>query len=264
MPAVEFNSAIDRLIRKAPSSWLKEVCRVVRSWPRDVPADQLMAELPATHNGDLAFQLRELIQLKREAMTWEALATSIEVCASVRSLWESEQQIELLWSGPSPANSVAARRIDQALYDMISAAKRDILIVTFAAYRIRLLTEALSLAIRRRLCVRLILEFEETSQNQLSMDALKAFPTDLIGQAEIYYWPLGARQINELGRPGKLHAKVAIVDDQALMSSANLTDDAFNRNLELGALFSGGEIPGRLRAHFEDLISSGTLVRWTS
>ena len=31
----------------------------------------------------------------------------------------------------------------------------------------------------------------------------------------------------------KLHAKAAVIDKQALLSSANLTDDAFLRNLEL-------------------------------
>jgi cardiolipin synthase len=196
-------------------------------------------------------------------MSWEAIAIAIEVCASARSVWEVEHQIELLWSGPAPANCVPARRIDQVLYDLISGAKRDILLVTFAAYRVKLLTEALVAAARREVFIRLVLEFEQASQNQLSMDALKAFPTNLIDRAEIYFWPLGMRACNEFGKPGKLHAKAAVVDQQALLSSANLTDDAFNRNLELGALFYGGEIPERLRTHFEELISSGTLARWT-
>jgi hypothetical protein len=59
---------------------------------------------------------------------------------------------------------------------------REILLVTFAAYKVKLLTEALNSAIRRNVSVRLVLEFEETSLNQLSMDALKAFPPDLIAQ----------------------------------------------------------------------------------
>jgi phosphatidylserine/phosphatidylglycerophosphate/cardiolipin synthase-like enzyme len=42
---------------------------------------------------------------------------------------------------------------------------------------------------------------------------------------------------------GKLHAKAAVIDKQALLSSANLTDDAFLRNLELGVLFMGGDMP---------------------
>jgi cardiolipin synthase A/B len=259
----EISSAICTLVRKAPRSWLREVCQVVRTWPRDVHAEGMTASLPITHNGDLAFQLREIVRSAEREMSWEALATSIEVCASVRSIWEGEQNIELVWSGPSPANHVPARRIDQVLYDLLSAARREILLVTFAAYKVKLLTEALISASRRNIPVRMILEFEQESLNQLSMDALKAFPSDLIAHAEIYYWPLCNRELNEWGRPGKLHAKAAVVDDQALLSSANLTDDAFNRNLEIGALFSGGEIPGRLRTHFEELILSGTLARWS-
>jgi cardiolipin synthase A/B len=80
--------------------------------------------------------------------------------------------------------------------------------------------------------------------------------------AEIFYWPIEKRELNLFGKPGKLHAKAAVVDKQALLSSANLTDDAFLRNLELGVLFLGGEMPGKLRRHFEYLISAGTLLRW--
>jgi phosphatidylserine/phosphatidylglycerophosphate/cardiolipin synthase-like enzyme len=45
-------------------------------------------------------------------------------------------------------------------------------------------------------------------------------------------------------------------------ASANLTDDAFLRNLELGVLFMGGDMPTKLRQHFEHLIALGTLLRW--
>lgn len=68
--------------------------------------------------------------------------------------------------------------------------------------------------------------------------------------------------VHLFAQPGKLHAKAAVVDKQALLSSANLTDDAFLRNLELGVLFMGGEMPGKLRRHFDHLISAGTLLRW--
>jgi cardiolipin synthase len=110
--------------------------------------------------------------------------------------------------------------------------------------------------------VRLILEFGVQSQFQLSHDALKAFPPDLQSKAEIYYWPIEKRELNLFGRPGKLHAKAAVIDKQALLSSANLTDDAFLRNLELGVLFMGGDMPSKLRQHFEDLMAAGTLLRW--
>lgn len=169
---------------------------------------------------------------------------------------------ELLWAGPSPASGMSARRIDQVLYDMIARAKRDILLVTFAAHKVRRLAEALTSASKRpQVRIRLVLEFGAESQNQLSHDALKAFPIELQNKAEIYYWPLEKRELNMFGKPGKLHAKAAVVDDEALLSSANLTDDAFLRNLELGALFTSGDMPAKLREHFEHLVATGTLAR---
>jgi phosphatidylserine/phosphatidylglycerophosphate/cardiolipin synthase-like enzyme len=97
----------------------------------------------------------------------------------------------------------------------------------------------------------------------LSHDALKAFPADLQVKAEVFYWPIERRALNLFGKPGKLHAKAAVVDKKALLTSANLTDDAFLRNLELGVLFMGGDIPSKLQQHFEHLIAAGTLLRWT-
>jgi phosphatidylserine/phosphatidylglycerophosphate/cardiolipin synthase-like enzyme len=110
--------------------------------------------------------------------------------------------------------------------------------------------------------VRLILEFEETSQGQLSIDALNAFPETVRQRSEIYYWPLNKREKNSSGRPGKLHTKVAVIDDKAVLSSANLTDDAFSRNCELGLLFSDGQVLDRIRHHFDGLCGDGTFKLW--
>jgi cardiolipin synthase len=169
------------------------------------------------------------------------------------------QHIELLWSGPSPANQIPARRIDQTLYDLIANAKREILMVTFAAAKIERLTGELWKAAKAGVKIRLVLEFEEASEGQLSYDAMKAFPAALIQATQIYYWPVEKRERNLAGRPGKLHAKVAIVDDFALVSSANLTDDAFNRNLEVGFLVKNAEFLATAKSYFESLIAAGTL-----
>ena len=56
-----------------------------------------------------------------------------------------------------------------------------------------------------------------------------------------------------------MHAKFAIIDDTALVSSANLTDDAFNRNLEMGAMIRDAEFLHAARAHIDALISGNVL-----
>jgi len=253
---------IDILIRKAHGQWLQAVCTVLATVPESTDATSLFASLPPTNNGDAAHSLASIIRQAAGMLTWKALASSIELCSFMFERWSEEQHIELLWTGPSPASQIPARRIDQVLYDLIGAAKREILLVTFAAHKISRLTDGLVAAINRGVSVRLILEFEEASAGQLSMDALKAFPTALCQRAKIFYWPLDKRERNALGHPGKLHAKLAIIDDQAVLSSANLTDDAFNRNLELGALLSNNAFIQMLYGHIDGLCAEGTLRLW--
>ena len=45
----------------------------------------------------------------------------------------------------------------------------------------------------------------------------------------------------------KLHAKLAIIDDVALISSAILTNDAFNRNLEIGVITTNRQFLDRIQ-----------------
>lgn len=59
-----------------------------------------------------------------------------------------------------------------------------------------------------------------------------------------------------------MHVKSVIQDRQAmLLSSANLTSAAFDRNMELGLLVAGGTLPERVDRHFDELIETGELVR---
>jgi cardiolipin synthase A/B len=153
------------------------------------------------------------------------------------------------------------RRLEQVLYDLIHEAKSRILLVTFTASHIRHLNEALVAAIARNVKVRLVLEFKQTSEGQLSFDALRAFEPRVRESAEIYYWPSEFRERNARGRLGKLHAKCAVVDRSAVVSSANLTDDALVRNMELGVLFKDSPMADELWGHLMAMIQLGMLRR---
>ncbi len=257
----DFITAIENLIRKAPTLWVMSACKSLRTFPVTAEAELVIQRLPATNNADLAFLMTEVIRFSAGRMSWEALGGIIETTIKIYYRWRAEQHVELLWAGPSPAEQIPARRIDQVLYDLIANAKRDILLVTFAAAKIERLTGALLKAIQRGVVAKLILEFEQSSEGQLSYDALKAFPPALIAAAEVYHWPVEKRERNQAGRPGKLHAKVAIADDTALISSANLTDDAFNRNLEIGVMVQNPRFLVATKNYFDLLISDEILCR---
>jgi cardiolipin synthase len=215
--------AIERLIQAAPRPWLDGVCAGLQSYPADTLAENILNRIPATHNSDLAYRLREVVRLGEGAISWDALSAAILLSSSLYARWHTEQRVEVLWAGPAPTGGTTARRIDQVLYDLIATAQKDILLVTFAAHKIQRLADILASASNRGVRVRLILEFGLQSQFQLSHDALNAFPAELRAKSEIFYWPVEKRELNLFGKPGKLHAKAAVVDRQALVSSANLT-----------------------------------------
>lgn len=259
--ADDFLVTVENLIRKVPAGWLTSACEALLGFSPSASPEFVLQRLPGTNNADLSFLMKEVVRSAAGKMSWEALSWSISAAFATYRSCQAEQHIELLWGGPSPASGIPARRIDQALYDLIANATREILLVTFAASQIVRLTSELRRAARGGVKIRLVLEFEESSEGQLSYDAMKAFPAPLIEAVEVYYWPIDKRDRNQAGRPGKLHAKVAIVDDTALVSSANLTDDAFNRNLEIGIMTTNSGFLKPAKAHFESLIAEGTLCR---
>lgn len=261
--ADDFTTAVENLIQKAPADWLNSACEALRGFPATATAEFVVSRLPSTNNADLSFLATKVVRQAYGMMSWEALSWTLQTTHATHNRWQADQHIELLWSGPSPANQIPARRIDQALYDLIANAKHEILLVTFAAAKIERLTGELLKAIQRGVRVRLILEFEQASEGQLSYDAVKAFPPALISAAEIYYWPVEKRERNQAGKPGKLHAKVAIIDYAALVSSANLTDDAFNRNLEIGVMVHSERFRGTLTRYLDALVEIGCLVSLT-
>jgi phosphatidylserine/phosphatidylglycerophosphate/cardiolipin synthase-like enzyme len=59
-----------------------------------------------------------------------------------------------------------------------------------------------------------------------------------------------------------MHVKAVVVDGRvALVTSANLTGHALERNMELGLVVRGGAAPKRLADHFQALTAAGNLTR---
>ena len=65
----------------------------------------------------------------------------------------------------------------------------------------------------------------------------------------------------DIDGPGTvLHAKAMVVDDErVLVTSANFTEAALDRNIELGLLVRDRAITASIKAHFQGLAESGVL-----
>jgi phosphatidylserine/phosphatidylglycerophosphate/cardiolipin synthase-like enzyme len=207
-------------------------------------------------NRDAAWILSEAFRKSINA-TWSEIAIAMTTVEYLIS--DNERLIEMIWTGPAN-NRFPVRRIDQVFYDLVAKASRSILLVTFAAYRVDHLCQHLAKAIDGGAKVTLIFESEAESEGQLTKDAAAAFKVLPPAKMRIYYWPLAKRERNPAGRPGKLHVKCAVIDDVALIGSANLTDDAFNRNMELGVLIREPATVSAILRHFEGLIHQGSFA----
>lgn len=169
----------------------------------------------------------------------------------------SEQRVDLVWSGPTTGR-VPVRLASQVVLDLIKQAQRELLLVSFAAYRVQYLRDALTAAAARGVQITLVLESREASGNKLSYDAAVAFKG--IHRITVLEWPHDRRPAVGAG-VAVMHAKVAVADDTtALVTSTNLTEAGLDHNMECGLLVRGGSVPVSLRDHFRALRYAGELV----
>lgn len=171
----------------------------------------------------------------------------------------ASRRVELVWSGPTGVSSTF-RSTGPALLELIEGANLTVYIVTFTAYRVPAVVAALNAAVKRGVRVVFVLESDESGK--VAFDPLQNLWGDAAFAAEVYSWPLESRRCDERGRHGTLHAKFAVSDrNRLLVSSANLTEFAFDLNIELGVLLTGGTAAGAATDHVDSLIRTGVLRR---
>jgi phosphatidylserine/phosphatidylglycerophosphate/cardiolipin synthase-like enzyme len=236
-------------------TWQQVVMQVARFEGSPIP-ESIRRATDGILSRDAAWILTEAFERSTQT-TWREIASAMTTVDFL--VGDSAPLTEIIWTGPAN-DRFPVRRIDQVLYDLISNAKKRIVLVTFAAHRVPHLCAHLRQAVERGVALTLIVESEEESEGQLTKDAVAAFQNVPLAGTRIYYWPIEKRERNQAGRPGKLHTKCAIIDNIALIGSANLTDDAFNRNMELGMLVREEATVLALTEHFRELVSLGILV----
>jgi len=189
-----------------------------------------------------------------------ALAAALEAAAYGVAHARAEQSLELVWTGPT--STLPLRRTAQALQQVIDEAERDLLIVSYAAYKIPEIGAALARATARGVVLRLVIESPQEEEGHVAYDGLRAFGPQIRERASVYRWPQARRPRDVAGNTGALHVKCAVADEELLLlSSANLTQHALTLNMELGVLVRGGDQPRQVFQHFVQLIEDGTLVR---
>jgi cardiolipin synthase A/B len=164
------------------------------------------------------------------------------------------QSTELVWTGPTTP-FVSARRTEQALLQVIGAAKQNLFITSFVAYDVSTLVKALNDTIARGVSISMLLESSQDHGGSISFDVIGKMRA-LVPSAKLYAWRERAAPFAD----GRVHAKVAVADgDVCFITSANLTGHAMEQNMEAGVLLAGGQIPKLLHDHLQALVDTKTV-----
>ncbi|HCF3807585.1 DISARM system phospholipase D-like protein DrmC [Pseudomonas aeruginosa] len=192
---------------------------------------------------------------KVSSVSGETLAAMLLSAAHAFRYAESQQKVELVWTGPT-TELVPARRTEQALVQVIDAAQQRLFITSYVAYDIELVARALKSAAVRGVKIEFLMELSSAQGGKVSIDPIGNLKK-IVPDALFYIWKdKGAAFVN-----GSVHAKVAVADGAyCFITSANLTGYAMDQNMEAGVLISGDQLPDQLHRHLEALAMTGVIV----
>jgi len=130
--------------------------------------------------------------------------------------------------------------------------------MSFASFKIPDALDAFDRAAVRGVSLLFILESEKDSGGKLRQHGAGPYHSLLEHpQVQMYGGPVENRPPRAL-----LHAKAVIVDRQsALVTSANLSENAISANIEIGILSTGGDVARVIHAHIMALIQAGEFVQ---
>jgi phosphatidylserine/phosphatidylglycerophosphate/cardiolipin synthase-like enzyme len=168
---------------------------------------------------------------------------------------EHEGRVAVVMTGPSEPDA-PTRATETVVVEVVGQAKRELLLVTYAAFRYMPLVAALQAASVRGVRTRVVVETMTGANGLLGSEPAAAFAG--IPGVKLFHWPSERRPGKN---PGRLHAKLVVADRAtAFVTSANLTGSALEGNLECGLLVHGGPAPRRIADHIDALLRVRVLV----
>ena len=216
----------------------------------------------------------ELNRLSEQGMQLQHIAYMLQMLAQERGRSQQKRNaIDLVWTGEEVLGA-ESRDTRVVVKELFSHANQSVLISSYALDAGRKAQELFQPLARRmdekpNLQVHLFVNIKRPfGRNQESDAALlrkfvETFQRDIWrGKRipEVFYDP---RSLSKEKAPRAcLHAKCVVIDDERLLiTSANFTEAAHQRNIEAGVLLSDSVAAKAIRAQFETLVESKFLLR---
>lgn len=199
--------------------------------------------------------LAEALKSNPEVSSHE-LSAMFRASSAAASLEAAASSVELVWTGPG-TGLVPIRHTAQVLTGLIDEARTRVFLVSFVAHPVNDVVHALQRAIARDVQVRVLLEQSKKHGGNVTVNSIAMMQRDL-PRARFFGWDKATAD----GAPkASVHAKCAVADGNvAFITSANLTEAAMERNMEIGILLRGGVAPNQLEQHLEALVSTKQIL----
>lgn len=218
--------------------------------------------------GDIAEAIRDL---EACGMGPVAIARSLELLAmGISSRPQFEDLVDLVTTGPE-LGGVANRDTSVVVQELFRRAERSVLVAGYAVHQGQRVFHALAdqMGERPTLKVQMFLDIQrrpgDTSESsEIVGDFYRRFgatewPSNY-PVPEIFYYPRSLEL--EASRRAVIHAKCVVVDNlEVFVSSANFTEAAHLKNIEVGLRLTSSIIGKRINRFFHTLVEQGNFVR---
>ena len=254
----------------------------------DLPADSLRGLASALKSGPLSVGITRgvveqfvgprashvtslLKRLSEEGCTKAVLAEICQAHANIREQIEAERSNLLLVLGGPDVSGVPVVDTPTKARSLFAEAREDVIIATYVIYTpaefFKPLADLLDSVAGFRVRIIVDLSPERKTKEEPLPIVENRFKRRFLDKCwpgkkapELWFDPRPFSE--EVGEGGVMHAKTLIVDKSAaLITSANFTEAAHQRNIEAGVLLRNPYEVSRLRRYFEGLMECGHLKR---
>jgi phosphatidylserine/phosphatidylglycerophosphate/cardiolipin synthase-like enzyme len=198
---------------------------------------------------------------KQRFISGKGIATWFQTIAVVKG---RATRPDFVWSGPE-VPGLHARDTRRVYEELLGTAQRNVWACSYAFFDGPRAFEILAKRMDATpgLRVRLLLNIQRKKGDTSNPDSVvhrfadHFWKVDWPGVARpaVYYDP---RSLEPDGPAGVLHAKAVVTDDaNVFITSANLTEAALDRNIEMGLLLRDRALAASITTHFRGLIDRG-------
>jgi phosphatidylserine/phosphatidylglycerophosphate/cardiolipin synthase-like enzyme len=251
--------------KQLPSSVLETVIGLLTTKQYDEALKTtVLTQLPNPNFRRVVANLLDAWSMEASDLDGSAMSTALMTAAYCEQAVREELSVELVWTGPN-LERTKLRRTQQVLLELIQEAEQELILVSFAVYKIPEIAKALVTAINRGVTLRIIAETPDSGEGKIPFGVTTALGTEIAQLSQLYIWPRHKRPTDAEGRYGSLHIKCVVCDCKHLfISSANLTEYALTLNMEMGVLIHSEDLAYQVVEHIDYLIQQKTLMLFPS